>query len=397
MSIQLVIDPGHGGDNHGAEYHDYMEKDITIQVGLAMAEELEKYDNIDVYLTRESDKEIGLAKRCEFAKDNNADFYISLHFNASEAHTLYGMETWVSAFGECYAKGASFAKVWLNEMSDTTLHNRGVKTRLNEDGIDYYGVIKRCTEYNIPSCIIEHCYMDIEEEYVFYDTSEALVQLGKCDATAVAKYFGLQSAELGVDYSNYAVDEVPVPSVVMAPDETEPTVSELIELSRDDSVPEMEILLRGEDQESGLLYYDYSLDGGNTYTKLLRWPKGETEIKAAIPLQYDKDMTLVCRVYNGYDLYTESNFIKIDAISQKAENDAATDAVDVFSESESTMEEVIQVQDFSGIKADTGGLDFFIFMIFAILFLSIIIVLVTLKLVFPSKKKRKKSRKKYHK
>ena len=90
MSIQLVIDPGHGGENLGAQYYNYTEKDLTVQVGLAMAEELRKYDGIDVYLTREEDLDVSLADRCQYADDVDADFFISLHFNASEEHTLYG-------------------------------------------------------------------------------------------------------------------------------------------------------------------------------------------------------------------------------------------------------------------------------------------------------------------
>ena len=73
MSIQLVIDPGHGGENLGAQYYNYTEKDLTVQVGLAMAEELRKYDGIDVYLTREEDLDVSLADRCQYADDVDAD------------------------------------------------------------------------------------------------------------------------------------------------------------------------------------------------------------------------------------------------------------------------------------------------------------------------------------
>lgn len=397
MSIQLVIDPGHGGENLGAQYYNYTEKNLTVQVGLAMAEELRKYDGIDVYLTREEDLDVSLADRCQYADDVDADFFISLHFNASEEHTLYGKETWVSAFGECYAQGYSFGKVWLDEMSDTTLHNRGVKTRLNDDGIDYYGVIRRCTEYQIPSCIIEHCYMDIEEEHVYFNTSEALKQLGIKDATAVAKFFGLSSEELGVDYSDYAIETVPVPTSVMAPDMTEPTLAEISELSIDEDIPAIHIDIRGEDEESGLLYYSYSTDGGMTYSTLQRWPAGENETDATIALEYDKNISLICRVYNGYDLYTETNVIEIGTIhSAKSENieenrkknmeenTMATTSEDVIS-----LVENEPLQDAAQQKTDSGDIEIFLFLVFAILLVSLGIVFTTLKLMFPKKKHRK--------
>ena len=42
--IVIVIDPGHGGENLGAEYDGYTEKDMTLIVAKAMKKELEKYN-----------------------------------------------------------------------------------------------------------------------------------------------------------------------------------------------------------------------------------------------------------------------------------------------------------------------------------------------------------------
>ena len=97
--IIVVIDPGHGGENLGGEYEDYTEKEMTIVVANAMKEELEKYEGITVYLTRNGDQDLDLEERCEFAESVNADFMFCLHFNLSEYHTLFGAECWVSAFG----------------------------------------------------------------------------------------------------------------------------------------------------------------------------------------------------------------------------------------------------------------------------------------------------------
>ena len=70
----IVIDPGHGGENLGAQVDGYTEKEMTMIVAKAMKEELETYDNVVVYLTRESDQELSLEERAQFAKDRNADF-----------------------------------------------------------------------------------------------------------------------------------------------------------------------------------------------------------------------------------------------------------------------------------------------------------------------------------
>ena len=41
--VKIVIDPGHGGTNLGAQYNGFTEKYMTMVVANAMAEELKKY------------------------------------------------------------------------------------------------------------------------------------------------------------------------------------------------------------------------------------------------------------------------------------------------------------------------------------------------------------------
>ena len=59
-TLCIVIDPGHGGENLGGEYEDYTEKEMTIVVARAMKEELEQYEGVTVYLTRDGDQELSL-------------------------------------------------------------------------------------------------------------------------------------------------------------------------------------------------------------------------------------------------------------------------------------------------------------------------------------------------
>ncbi len=59
------------------------EKEMTIVVARAMKEELEQYEGVTVYLTRDGDQELSLDERCEFAERVGADFLFCLHFNMS--------------------------------------------------------------------------------------------------------------------------------------------------------------------------------------------------------------------------------------------------------------------------------------------------------------------------
>lgn len=317
--VKIVIDPGHGGTNLGAKHNGYIEKDMTMAVANAMAEELKKYEGIEVYMTRVEDAEMSLQERADYAKSVGADFFFCLHFNMSENHTLYGSEVWISAFGDCYAKGKSFGDLCLNEMDTLELYRRGVKTRLGKDGTDYYGVIKHCKEYGIPAAIIEHCHLDRKEDARRYETAEALKKLGVLDATAVAKYYRLYSPSTGADYRKFEVPTVEVPGKVMKPDDTEPVDVSLTCLRVREEAGEVNLLLTGKDEDSGLLYYDYSIDGGNKYSDLQKWDIPGNELEFTINIPIDQDIALKCRVYNGYDLDTETETITISRLDGKQE------------------------------------------------------------------------------
>ncbi len=319
--LVIVIDPGHGGENRGGEYGDYMEKEINPIVAKAMKEELEKYEGVVVYLTHETDVDMSIKDRALFAAEKNADFLFCLHFNMSVAHNLFGAEVWVPATGIFYSKTYAYAQIQMQEFTDLGLYSRGIKTRLNNRDENYYGILRYCTEEGVPAALIEHCHLDNSNDQPFYQKGEEqLKAFGVMDATAVAKYFRLKSDVLGVDYSDYPVPEVPVPEEIVRPDETEPETCTVEVLSVDDAAGEVTLSIRAEDKDNYILYYDYSFDGGSSYSELNPWPRPEawnqslesTTVTCSLP--YDQPITLLARAYNGFDLYTESNQVTLDAI-----------------------------------------------------------------------------------
>ena len=351
--VKIVIDPGHGGENLGAQYNGYTEKYMTMVVANAMAEELEKYEGIEVYMTRTEDTELSLQQRADYAKAVGADFLFCLHFNMSEYHTLYGSEVWVSAFGNCYAEGKSFAELCLDELDTLELYRRGVKTRLNKDGIDYYGIIQHCEEYGIPSCIIEHCHLDHKEDKGRYETTEAMKKLGVLDATAVAKYFGLYSRESGKDFRNFEAPKVEVPTKVMKPDDTAPVDVSLTCLRVKEETGEVNLLLTGKDEDSGMLYYDYSLNGGKTYSGLQKWEAAGNELEFTLKITEEEDVQLKCRVYNGYDLDTETETIVIPALSGKQEENKDALSTEVSVSGQENAEETAPAEEPPEISGST--------------------------------------------
>lgn len=310
--VVVVLDPGHGGENLGAEYGEYTEKEMTMAVAKAMKEELEKYEGIEVYLTHETDKDMSLEERAEFARDKNADFLFCLHFNMSEEHNKFGAEVWVSAFGDKYQKGYTFASVEMDLLVQKGLYSRGIKTRLNDSGEDYYGILRHCTAMDVPAALIEHCHLDEENDWDFYDSWEKIRQFGILDATAVAKYFGLRSEELGVDYGTYRNVEIPEPVLPVKPDTSEPDIC-IIEVGEIDSrTGEVTIHVTAADYDSHILYYSYSYDGGETFSPLQRWePRNADSLTFTMQVPSGIMPEAVVNVYNAYDRMTESNHVSL--------------------------------------------------------------------------------------
>ena len=350
----IVIDPGHGGNNLGLTYGGYTESGMTPVTAQAMKEELEKYDNVKVYITNENGEDMSLAQRAEFAKSVEADVLISLHFNMSENHTLYGSEIWVPAEGIEYARMRSLGDVLLGEFQTVGLTNRGVKTKCNEEGSDYYGIIREAQNLGIPAMIVEHCHADHARDSGYLDSAEKLREFGKMDATAVAKYYGLSSEILGTDYAEYIQNGYFAPEAPIGEDKTGPeevTLKQITEGNQTDSA-ELTFLLSAREEESELTYYDYSIDGGAHYTELLPFGTSEHAVEFSVP-EATEGSELVARVYNGYTVAgEESNHLIVHAIKGDTKNTEAEAATEVKSELQAQLD--VPTQKISAGMAAVG-------------------------------------------
>lgn len=87
----IVIDPGHGGADGGANSpNGTKEKDIV----LAFAKELQRLlvsaDRFDVALTRDGDTFLKLDERVDIARRNSADLFVSIHADSFDDPTIRG-------------------------------------------------------------------------------------------------------------------------------------------------------------------------------------------------------------------------------------------------------------------------------------------------------------------
>jgi N-acetylmuramoyl-L-alanine amidase len=92
---RIVLDPGHGGADPGAQGVDgLLEKDVVLAIAQRLKRRLEESSNAKVLLTRETDTTRTLAERTAFANANSADLFISIHANADRSGELQGIETY---------------------------------------------------------------------------------------------------------------------------------------------------------------------------------------------------------------------------------------------------------------------------------------------------------------
>lgn len=313
--LVIVIDPGHGGDNLGTTENGHEEKYMTMVTAQAMYDELILYDNVEVYLTRTGDKKLSLKERAEFAASVDADFMFSIHYNASETHENFGAEAWVSLSAPYNAYSYQFGCEFLKNMREMGLLVRGVKTRMGDKG-DYYGIIRESVALGIPAMILEHCHVDEERDEEYCSDDAKLAVFGKADATAAAKYFGLKSSVLNVDYSGYELAEADEDTIVTftRQDQTAPDVCQIEYVKADYEAGVLTLSVLAVDYDSTLLYYSYSLDGGDTFSPREPWPKCDT-LAGSYPDNFILDIDIpagttpqvVVRAYNMYDFYSNSN------------------------------------------------------------------------------------------
>jgi N-acetylmuramoyl-L-alanine amidase len=90
---RVVIDPGHGGRDPGAEAHGVRESEVVLDVALRLEKLLLRQPGVEVVLTRRTDEYIGLEERTAIANRENADLFLSIHANASPRAAARGIET----------------------------------------------------------------------------------------------------------------------------------------------------------------------------------------------------------------------------------------------------------------------------------------------------------------
>ena len=84
----VVIDAGHGGKDPGAHGTTSLEKDVALAIAKRVQAMIkDQLGDINVIMTRSTDKFIELNRRSEIANENKANLFVSIHCNSTPERT----------------------------------------------------------------------------------------------------------------------------------------------------------------------------------------------------------------------------------------------------------------------------------------------------------------------
>ncbi len=164
-SVDIVIDPGHGGPETGSvAANGLYERDLNLSVALLAEQELVDL-GYSVVLTRRTDLHMPIRQRTSIARALSPQVFLSLHHNGGAVRPSDdpGTETFHQVdnpdsrrlagilYEELHSALADYPVTWVD-----TVH-QGASSRLRSTGTDAYGVLRLAPE--VTSVITEALYM----------------------------------------------------------------------------------------------------------------------------------------------------------------------------------------------------------------------------------------------
>ncbi|MEQ8899921.1 MAG: N-acetylmuramoyl-L-alanine amidase [Roseovarius sp.] len=108
--FRIVLDPGHGGIDPGAEVDGTREKDLMLIFARELREVLLRAGGFDVVLTREKDEFVSLERRVALAHRAGADVFLSLHADALSGTRARGASVYTLSDSASDAASAALAE-----------------------------------------------------------------------------------------------------------------------------------------------------------------------------------------------------------------------------------------------------------------------------------------------
>ena len=182
---KIFLGVGHGGSDPGAVGNGLKEKDINLSVAIACRDELERH-GVTVLMSRTKDENDDVNEEVKECNAFAPDFACDIHINAGGGD---GAEVFHTLSG---GKGKTLANNVEKEIIAIGQNSRGVKTRANSAGKDYYGFIRGT---KAPAIIVECAFVDNAKDIAIIDTAEEQEAFGIAIARGILKTLNIAFAE----------------------------------------------------------------------------------------------------------------------------------------------------------------------------------------------------------
>lgn len=177
---RVFLGVGHGGSDPGAVANGLRESDLNLQIALYCAEILESH-GVTVGMSRKRDENDPLSEEIRECNAFRPDLAIDIHNNAGGGS---GSEIFYTIHG---GKGKTLAtnieKVYVADGRKS----RGIKTKVNASGYDYFGFIR---ETSAPAIIVECAFVD-SADYKVIDEAHEQKKFGEYIAKGVLATLGI--------------------------------------------------------------------------------------------------------------------------------------------------------------------------------------------------------------
>ena len=195
---KVFIGVGHGGSDPGAVGIVH-EANANLTIALEMKRILESY-GFAVGISRIKDENDSLTEEIAECNAFGPELAVEVHNNAG------GGDGW-----ECYIQTNRYqdssykaASKIQNRVLQIGQNSRGIKTKKNSSGYDYFGWLR---EVRAPAVLCEGFFVDTVDAYDF-DTEAELKKLGQAYAMGVLDFFGVQVGFIDVAPGAWFADAV---------------------------------------------------------------------------------------------------------------------------------------------------------------------------------------------
>lgn len=189
---KLAVYAGHGGRDFGATNDEGLrEKDFTLAVSNRVTQLL-RQDGYDVINNRTTDVDRSITADARRANAEDVDGVIEIHLNSNPGPPQTGTETYFSIKG---GKGAELAEAINRQIVSLGYVDRGIKTRTNGQGQDYFGII-RLTD--APAVLVETAFINNPDDMARFNVDEMAQAIATGIEEVFPPDFGPSNPEQGV-------------------------------------------------------------------------------------------------------------------------------------------------------------------------------------------------------